>query len=142
MSPPQLTRPLRAGLSEGCSKTPKRPFGSERNGCSCSDWSEIRRLHSALVEADGAAARTKSGYLRSQYARLKGRRGHKKAIGAVAHSILVISYHVLARRTPYKDLGPDYLLLRERSEAYTHRLVRQLERLGHRVTLEPLAATA
>ncbi len=95
-----------------------------------------------LTQCANAAARSKGTYFASQYARLKGRRGHNKAIGAVAHSILVIAYHVLSRRQSYADLGPDYLLLRDNAEAYKNRLVRQLERLGHKVTLEPLAATA
>jgi len=99
-------------------------------------------LAATLVECASAASRSKGTYLSSQYARLKGRRGHTKAIAAVAHSILVIAYHVLDRRLPYHELGPDYLLLRDRSEAYKARLVRQLERLGHKVTLEPLARTA
>ncbi len=99
-------------------------------------------LVATLVECASAASRSKRTYLASQYARLKGRRGHKKAIGAVAHSILVIAYHVLERRVPYHELGPDYLLLRDRSEAYKKRLVRQLERLGHKVTLEPLPQIA
>jgi len=95
-----------------------------------------------LIESAEAAARSKPNYLRSQYARLKGRRGHKKAIVAVAHSILVITYHLLSRHQAYQDLGPDYLLLHERIEAYTNRLVRQLERLGHNVTLESQALSA
>jgi transposase len=99
-------------------------------------------LAATLVECASAASRSKRTYLASQYARLKGRRGHKRAIGAVAHSILVIAYHVLSRGVPYADLGPDYLLLRGSSEAYKNRLVRQLERLGHKVTLEPLAQIA
>lgn len=112
----------------------KHRSGRTRKG---SKW-----LGATLNECANAAARSKGTYLSSQYARLKGRRGHKKAIGAVAHSILVISYFVLARRRPYSDLGPDYLLLRDNAEAYKKRLVRQLERLGHKVTLEPLAQTA
>jgi len=99
-------------------------------------------LRTTLNECANSAARSKGSYLSSQYARLKGRRGHKKAIGAVAHSILVIAYHVLQRRRSYADLGPDYLLLRDNADAYKNRLVRQLERLGHKVTLEPLAQTA
>lgn len=99
-------------------------------------------LGATLNECANSAARSKGTYLASQYARLKGRRGHKKAIGAVAHSILVIAYHVLARHRRYEDLGPDYLLLRDNAEAYTRRLVRQLERLGHKVNLESLTATA
>lgn len=46
------------------------------------------------------------------------------------------------RRRPYSELGPDYLLLRDNAEAYTKRLVRQLERLGHKVSLEPLPMSA
>ncbi len=86
-----------------------------------------------------AAARSKDTYLSSRYARLRGPRGHKKAIGAIAHST---SYQLSARRRAYEDLGADYLPLRERSEAYKNRLVRQLERLGLKVTLEPLAESA
>jgi transposase len=108
----------------------KHRSGKTRKG---SRWLAI-----TLVECAAAASRSKGTYLASQYARLKGRRGHRKAVGAVAHSILVISYHILSRQRPYSELGPDYLLLRNKSEAYKNRLVRQLERLGHKVTLEPL----
>ena len=87
-------------------------------------------------------ARSKQTHLASQYARIKGRRGHKKAVGAVAHSILVIAYHVLRRHRPDSELGPNFLLLRDNAEAYTKRLVRQLERLGHKVSLEPLPMSA
>jgi transposase len=58
------------------------------------------------------------------------------------HSVLVIAYHVLQRQRPYSELGPDYLLRRNNAEAYTQRLVRQLERLGHKVSLEPLSVAA
>ena len=107
------------------------------------DISLIRR-RSRLPGGIGATPSGNSGktYLASQYARIKGRRGHKKAIGAVAHSILTIAYHVLQRGRPYAELGPDYLLLRDNAEAYTKRLVRQLERLGHKVTLERLPLSA
>jgi transposase len=95
-----------------------------------------------LVECATSVARSKRTYLASPYARIKGRRGHKKAVGAVAHSILVIAYHVLQRLRPYSELGPDYLLRRDNAEAHTKRLVRQLERLGHKVTLEPFPLSA
>ncbi len=124
-----------AGLCPGNNESAGKHFsGRTRKG---SKW-----LRTTLTECAESAARSKGTYLSSQYARLKGRRGHKKAIGAVAHSILVIAYHVLQRHRPYQDLGPDYLLLRDNAEAYTKRLVRQLERLGHKVSLEPLAQTA
>jgi hypothetical protein len=61
---------------------------------------------------------------------------------AVGHSILVICYHVLERGVPYEELGEDYFERRRSSEAYAKRLVRQLERLGHRVELEPLPRSA
>jgi hypothetical protein len=88
------------------------------------------------VQAAHAAARTKNTYLASQYARLQGRRGKKRAAVAVGHSILVSAYHVLSRAVPYQDLGDDWLLTRDR-EAQTRRLVKQLSRLGHVVTLQP-----
>jgi transposase len=111
----------------------KRGSGRMRKG---SKWLAI-----TLVECATSAARSKGTYLASQYARIKGRRGHRKAVGAVAHSILTIAYHVL-QRGRYADLGPNYLLLRDNAEAYTKRLVRQLERLGHKVSLEPLPLSA
>ena len=74
---------------------------------------------------------------------LTGRYGFLgRATVAVGHSILVVAYHVLQRNTPYEELGPDYLLLRHSTEGYKRRLVRQLERLGHKVTLEPGAQSA
>jgi transposase len=92
------------------------------------------------VEAAHAAARTKDTYLAAQYWRLGGRRNDKRAAVAVAHSILVIAYHILDRGQPYAELGGDWLLKRESASAHTQRLVRQLERLGHKVTLEPADA--
>jgi transposase len=87
-----------------------------------------------------AAARTKHSYLAAQDARLRGRRGPKKAALAVAHSILVITWHLLTNGEPYTDLGADSFVKRQTHQAYRDRLVRQLERLGHKVTLEPTAA--
>ena len=110
----------------------KHGSGRTRKG---SKW-----LRVALVEAAHAAARTKASYLASQYARLRGRRGPKKAALAVAHSILVIAWHLLSRGEPYTDLGADYFVKRQTHQVYRDRLVRQLERMGHKVTLEPTAA--
>jgi transposase len=61
---------------------------------------------------------------------------------AVAHSILVSTYHVLAEGRPYEQLGGDYFLRRDDHQRITERLARQLERLGQRVTLEPVAEAA
>ncbi len=124
-----------AGMCPGNNESAgKHRSGRTRKG---SKW-----LRHALVESAGAAARTKGSYFSAQYGRLKGRRGHKRAILAVGHSLLVIAYHVLERGQPYSELGEDYLLLRDSTEVYTRRLVRQLERLGHRVSLKPLPASA
>jgi hypothetical protein len=90
----------------------------------------LRWLRTTLSQAANAAARSKGTYLAAHYARIKGRRGHEKAIVAVAHSILVIAWHLLTRNQPYTDLGADYFLERQTSEAYKNRLVRQLERMG------------
>jgi transposase len=106
----------------------KRFSGKTRKG---SKW-----LRTALVEAAQAAARTKGTYLASQYARIKGRHGHNKAIFAVAHSILVIAYHILQRQQPYNELGGDYFIERQNKDAYQRRLVKQLERMGYDVTLD------
>lgn len=95
-------------------------------------------LRAALTEAAHAAARSKDNYLRSQYYRLKARRGASRAAIAVAHSILVIAYHIIKDGTEYKELGANYLETRN-SDALTRQLVRRLQRLGHKVTIEPVA---
>jgi transposase len=91
-------------------------------------------LSKTLVLAANAAARGKNTYLAAQYSRLAARRGKKKAIVAVAHSILVIVYHLLSRQEPYQDLGGNYFDERKR-ESVTNRLVRRLEKLGYHVAL-------
>ncbi len=91
-------------------------------------------LQSALVEAARAAARTKT-YLGAQYHRLARRIGANKAAMAVAHSIAVILHSVIKTRQPFVDLGHDYFEKRDR-DAITRRAVRQLQRLGHKVTLQ------
>jgi transposase len=94
-----------------------------------------RWLRSGLIQAAHAAARKNTCYLAGQYHRLAARRGAKKAAVAVAHSILVIAYHILSRREPYRDLGPNYFDERKR-EATVQRLTHRLENLGYRVSLE------
>ena len=91
-------------------------------------------LQSALVEAARAAARTKT-YLGAQYHRLARRIGANRAAMAVAHSIAVILHHIIKNKQPFVDLGHDYFERRDRT-AITRRAVRQLERLGHNVTLK------
>jgi transposase len=120
-----------AGLCPGSNESAgKRRSGRTRHG--------DRWLRGALVQAAWAASRAKKTYLAAQYRRLARRRGKKKALIAVAHTLLVVCYQVLKKGQPYRELGPDYLdqLEPERRARY---LVRQLESLGHKVTLEPKA---
>lgn len=95
-------------------------------------------LRMALIEAATAASRTKATALSALYQRIKRRRGHQRAVVAVAHQILTIAYHILARETTYEELGPDDFQQRHR-ERNARRHVRQLEQLGYRVTLAPAA---
>ena len=71
--------------------------------------------------------------------RIKGRRGWPKAVGATRHDILDAIYFIVRDRVPFKDLGPDWHEQRNATEHRTRRLVKQLEALGHSVTLDPAA---
>jgi transposase len=95
-----------------------------------------RWLRTTLVQVAWAASHTKDTYLAAQYRRLAGRRGKKRALVALGHTILVIIYHLLRDQTTYRELGPDYFD-RLDTERLTRTLVRRLERLGHKVTLQP-----
>jgi transposase len=98
-------------------------------------------LRAILVGAAISASRTKGSYLKDKFHRLKARRGGLRAALAIAHKILVSAYHMLAKNLPYRDLGEAYLdqITQTRTVAS---LKRRLERLGYRVTLEPLAHPA
>jgi transposase len=109
----------------------KRRSGHTRKGSKWLDW--------ALEEAALAAVRSKDVYLAAQYQRLRPRRGHKKALGAVKHSIVVAAWHMLSTGELYRELGGDYFQRRD-PERITKRLVARLEELGHSVTLEAAAA--
>jgi transposase len=98
-----------------------------------------RWLRKALTEAARAAARSKGTYLASHYWQIRGRRGDAKAIGATRHDILIAYFHIVRDRVPFRELGPDWLARRHSVEHRTRRLVRQLEALGHTVTLEAAA---
>lgn len=93
-------------------------------------------LKTALVTAAWAAVRVKNSYLQSQFHRLRSRRGAKKAILAVAASMITAAYHMLKNHVPYHDLGADHFTRRDRSKAIK-RLVRRLNDLGCKVQLEP-----
>ena len=77
----------------------------------------------------------------TQFYRLSARRGPKKAIGAVAASILTATYHMLKEGSAYQDLGPDHFERRSK-ETQTRRLVRRLADLGYAVEITPLADAA
>jgi transposase len=109
----------------------KRRSGKTRHG---SKW-----LDTALTEAAMAATRTKDVYLAAQYQRLRPRRGHGRALGAVKHSILCACWHMLTTGELYREAGSAYFTRRDPERA-TRRLVAQLERLGHHVTLQEAAA--
>jgi transposase len=116
-----------AGLCPGNNESAgKRHSGKTRKG---SPW-----LRACLVQAAHAAARTKGTYLAAQYRRLAARRGRARAAVAVAHSILIIVYHVLTQGTDYRDLGGNYFDERDR-QGVERRLVHRLEGLGYTVSL-------
>lgn len=118
-----------AGLCPGNAESAgRRLSGRTRKG--------NRWLRQVLVESAHVAAKTKATYLAARYRRIAARRGKKRALVAVAHTILVMVYHILTRRVPYQELGAAYFdaLDRQRVE---QRLVRRLERLGYAVTLQP-----
>ncbi len=94
-----------------------------------------KHLKSALVQAAHAAGHRRDHYLGAQYHRLAARRGKKRAAIAVAHSILVIAYHMLQRGTEYVELGADYFDKRNEQQVQ-RRLVKRLEQLGYKVSLE------
>jgi transposase len=120
-----------AGMCPGNNESAgKRRTGRTRRG--------NRWLRQALVQAGWAAAHSKKTYLGARYRRVARRRGVKRALMAVGHTLLVIVYQVLRRREPYAELGADYYD-RLQPERLTRHLVRRLEQLGHKVTLEDRA---
>ena len=97
-----------------------------------------RWLRTALIEAALAASHTRDTALAARYRRLMRRRGHKKAVVAVAHTILTTAYYLLAQQTMYREPGPDYFD-RRHAERNRQHAIRTLERQGYRVILEPAA---
>jgi transposase len=123
-----------AGLAPGNHESAgKQRTGRTRKG--------NQALRQGLVQAAHAAAHTKNTYLAAQYHRLAARRGSKRAIVAVAHSMLVIAYCLLSRQEPYRELGGDYFD-RLRPETTAKRLLRRLENLGYKITLQAPAQEA
>lgn len=126
--------PAWAGICPGSNESGgKRKSGKTTKG---SRW-----LRATLVQAAWAATHTKNSYFRAQYRRLVGRRGKKRALVAVAHSLLIVIYHVLLTGRPYQDLGVDYFdKLDAHNIVKSH--VRRLESLGYKVTLAPCEQVA
>jgi transposase len=117
-----------AGVAPGNHESAgKRASGKTRKG--------NRFLRTTLVQAAHAAVRTKQTYLSAQYRRLASRRGKKRAILAVAHSILVMAYYMIQRQEPYCEAGADFFD-RLQPEDAARRLVKRLESLGYHVTLQ------
>jgi transposase len=100
-----------------------------------------RALRTGLPQMAHAAARTQGTYLSVLYQRLAARRGKKRAIMAVAHSIVISAFHMLSRHESYHDLGAHYFDEQQRHHL-VDRLTRRLARLGYRVSLEPVPTTA
>lgn len=93
-------------------------------------------LRSALVEVAQAAGHTRNTYLSAQYHRVASRRGNKRAVIALAHTILVIVYSLLRHGGNYRDMGSNYF--DERNQQKTlQRSVKRIERLGYQVVLQP-----
>lgn len=123
-----------AGVAPGNNESAgKRRSGKTRKGNT--------PLTTALIQASHGVAHTRGTYLAAQYHRLAGRRGAKRAAVAVAHSILVIAYYLNKRKEPYREMGADYFDKR-RPEASAKRLIKRLENLGYRISVEktPVAA--
>jgi len=116
-----------AGLCPGNNESAgQRLSGKARNG---NVW-----LRRNLCQAAWAASHTKNTYLSAQFRRLAARKGKKRAIVAVGHTILVIVFHMLKNQQPYRDLGADYFD-RRNAEQLKWSLVRRLERLGVQVSI-------
>jgi transposase len=98
-------------------------------------------LKTTLVQCAAAAARKKASYLQAQFHRLRARRGAKKAIGAVAASILTAAYHMLKHGTLYADLGPAHFDKQAQAKQ-VHRLIDRLRNLGFAVQITPMEAAA
>lgn len=118
-----------AGLCPGNNESAGKSYsGKTRKG---SRW-----LRSLLCQTAWAASHTRSTYLSTQFRRLAAKRGKQRAIVALAHSILVAAFYILQRNEPYREAGADYFERKDPTGLQRY-LVRRLERLGNKVTLEP-----
>jgi transposase len=123
-----------AGLSPGNNESAgKRKSGKTRKG--------NRMLRAALVNAALGAIRKADCFLAHRYRRIAGRLGHKKAVVAIAHDILIIAYHIVDERQAYRDLKVDELDRRSLEQQRAHH-IRRLEALGLKVSVEPTGIAA
>lgn len=93
-------------------------------------------LKACLVECARAAIRNKQSYLYSRYQRIAARRGGKRALIAIAHTILIAIYHMLKEKVPYYDLGAEYYTFIQHDKLIERNL-RSLEKLGVDVIIQP-----
>jgi len=120
-----------AGMSPGNNESAgKRKSGKTTKG--------NKSLRSTLVIAARAAAKSKDTYLYAQYRRIASRRGGNRAAVAVGHTILIIAYHILKNREPYKELGADYFDRRKKDMVVSN-AIKRLKDLGYKVTVEAAA---
>jgi hypothetical protein len=98
-------------------------------------------LKAYLAEVAWAASKTKGTYLKARYHRIASRRGKKRAIVALSHTILIMAYHIIKEQRPYKELGADYFD-RLNEQAVIKRLTARFETLGYQVELTKQAAVA
>ena len=117
-----------AGLAPGNNQS-----GSKRRRAKTREGN--RNLRQIMVQVAWAASRKKGSYAQALYRRLAGRRGKKRAIIAVARTLLESFYYMLSRGEPYKDLGGNYFDKRRR-DVKVSILTKQLEKLGYAVQLE------
>jgi transposase len=96
-------------------------------------------LTTMLVQAACSAVNVKGSYYQAKYVRLKQRRGHKRAVVAIAHAILVAIYYMIKRDEEYRELGGNFVAIEEKGRK-KKALIKQLEQLGYGVTLEEPAA--
>jgi transposase len=132
--------PSAAHLASWASVCPgnRESAGKQTSGKTCKGNPWLRRT---LCEAAWAASRTKNSYFRALYQRKMRTRGKNRALIAVAHSLLVTVYSFTVAGQPYHDLGLDYFDRLNR-QSLERSLVKRLEKLGNRVTLQPARPAA
>jgi transposase len=108
----------------------KHHGGATRNGDSL--------LRGALGEAAASAARTRNTYLQARYRRLAARRGKKRALVAIGHSLLIAIWHMISLDIDYRDLGAEHYLSRADPVRQARRLVSQLHQLGYQAVVTPV----